>query len=178
MTSEPEKTIRIGVLSDTHGHLDNRVFERFEGVDAILHAGDVGRREILIDLGAWAPTYAILGNVDQGGDCWNLPLQETVRFGGVRIYMNHGHLQSDPSRRIQRILEASRKIGPDVVIVGHSHRPYLGDHEGVIFLNPGSASRPRFGFPPSVALITVNEGNPEIGILDLDGNPVTPDKQI
>ncbi len=178
MENQDISNFRIGVLSDTHGRLDRRVFDRFEGVQAILHAGDVGTTEILIDLGALAPTFAVIGNTDQGGDCWRLPLRTSKFLGGLKVHVTHGHLQADPNSRIEKILHAVRDDPPDLAIVGHSHRPYVGVHRGVIFLNPGSASQPRYGFPASVALIEAKVGRPEIQIVDLDGIPIQPGPSI
>lgn len=168
----------IGVLSDTHGRMDPRVFDRFEGVGAVIHAGDVRSREILIDLQILAPTWAVLGNTDQGGDCGHLPLQAFVETGGLRIFVSHGHLQADPNRRIRNLLEASKTLRPDLIVVGHSHRPYVGEHDGVLFLNPGSASSPRYGHPKSVALVTASNGKPNIRLVDLDGNEIQSDGSI
>jgi len=166
------------VLSDTHGKLDRRVFDLFEGVDAIIHAGDVGDWTILNDLSALACTVAVLGNVDQGGDCRSLPLNATEVFGGLKVFVTHGHLQADPSQRIARILETTRDIAPDLVVVGHSHRPHVGVYGGVTFLNPGSASRPRHGHPPTVALVTARERKARIRLVDMDGNDVDSDAKI
>ncbi len=177
MTSKQSQSV-IGVLSDTHGRLDRRIFGLFEGVVGIIHAGDVGMRDILIELNALAPTLAVLGNTDQGGDCRSLPLQGSRVFAGLKVFATHGHLHSDPSQRISRILESTQEIAPDLVVVGHSHRPYVGVHDGVTFLNPGSASQPRHGHVASVALVSSVEGRPRVQVIDLDGNEIPTDTQI
>jgi len=170
--------VRIGILSDTHGKMDRRVLDLFEGVDRILHAGDVGREEILIDLNALAPTVAILGNVDIGGEMRMLPEEETVSVEGVEIFLRHGHQHADPQKRIETVLNRSWNRHPRVAIVGHSHRPYLSEHDGILFMNPGSASQPRFGFPHSVGFLTVEGGTVHGDIVGLDGRPIEPGEKI
>lgn len=169
---------RIGVVSDTHGKLDPRVLQLFEGVDLILHAGDIGAREILIDLGALAPVTAVLGNVDAGPDARGLSLMQKVTVEGVWIHLSHGHLHSQPEKRIASVLLAHAEDLPAAAIVGHSHRPYLADHGGVLFMNPGSASLPKFGHPPSVGFLEIQDGKIEGRIVDLEGNPLESDIQI
>jgi putative phosphoesterase len=169
---------RIGVVSDTHGTLDSRVLELFAGVDLIIHAGDVGREEILIDLKAVAPTVAIFGNIDIGGPIPGLPEEEILDIEGVEIFVRHGHQHADPLRRISAVLERKWNRSPDVVIVGHSHRPYLAEHRGVLILNPGSASRPRYGFPASVGFLSLESGRVSGEIVDLGGKPLTPGDKV
>ena len=80
---------RVGVISDTHGYFDSRIPELFDSVDLILHAGDVGGREILRKLSGTAPVVAVQGNVDPGTDCCDLPEAAWVSIGKVDIYMTH-----------------------------------------------------------------------------------------
>ncbi len=166
--------MRIGVLSDTHGRLDPRVLHLFTGVEEIIHAGDVGSKRILTGLQAIAPTTAVLGNVDCMVELHELPLCADVTNGEVWIHIAHGHLQPDPATRIRTILNARKVNPPRVLILGHSHHPYLAWHEDVLVMNPGSASRPRDGFPASVGILTIQDGTIGGTILDLDGREIQP----
>jgi putative phosphoesterase len=141
--------MRIGVLSDTHGYLDPRVLEWFEGVDAIWHAGDVGRLSVLTELERIAPVTAVLGNND-----WGLPLRESehVEAGGMRFLLRH---IVDPGHPGEGVLEQIARGDIQGVVFGHTHRPYWNRHYGVLFLNPGYCGRPRAGEVRTVALLWV-----------------------
>src|ERR1700712_3078146 len=125
----------IGVISDTHGLLRPEVVSALQGVEHILHAGDVGDPEILVSLRALAPVTAIRGNVDTRGDCAQLPAVDFIELAGKIFYLVHSEhwLDIDPVAG-----------GVSVVISGHSHRPAIERRHGVMYLNPGSAGPRRF----------------------------------
>lgn len=154
--------MRIGVISDTHGYLDPRLEQLFGGVEAIWHAGDVGRMGVLLELERIAPVTAVQGNND-----WDLPLRETevVEVGGLRFLLRH---IVDPVRPGEAVLGAIWRGEIQGVIFGHTHRPYGNRHHGVLFLNPGYAGRPKFHQPRTVALLHVNGAGCEIEHLSLD----------
>ena len=137
----------VGVISDTHGRLPESVDAAFAGVDAIVHAGDVGDDSILDVLRTIAPVTAVRGNCDSRGEAAGLPSSANVLLGGIRFLVAHelrGLLQSiDPVR-----------AGVRVVVTGHSHRALARQSGGVLYLNPGSASQGR-GCASSVAIVTV-----------------------
>jgi putative phosphoesterase len=128
----------VGVISDTHGLLRPQAVEALRGSDLILHAGDVGKPDILEALRAIAPTTAIRGNVDTAIWATALPATDVVSVGGLDIYMLHDRaaLDLDP-----------RAAGFAAVIYGHTHRAGAEIHDGVLFLNPGSAGPRRFSLP-------------------------------
>lgn len=137
---------RIGLISDTHGKLDQRVSGAFADVERILHAGDVGRPEVLWELQRIAPVCAVLGNVDRwdmpGED---LPIHARVEVAGVVVDVVHErhHLQPHADRR-------------DVVVFGHSHMPLVDEVDGVLWVNPGSASQARRSpYGRSVAILHI-----------------------
>jgi hypothetical protein len=138
---------RIGVLADTHGHLPAGVFRIFEGVQLILHAGDVGMDSLLIELQALAPVRAVSGNVDGVPDGGSRPLFQKLETPAGRIAMTHGHLRS-------RMVSHFAAFKPDIIVYGHTHIAYLGQCAGVTLFNPGAAGRAGVGRPPSVGLIT------------------------
>jgi putative phosphoesterase len=137
---------RVGVISDTHGLLRPSALAALAGMDLILHAGDVGRAEILQELAAVAPTVAVRGNVDTSPWGRTLPETEVVDVRGRLLYLLHdrGALDLDP-----------RAAGFAAVIFGHSHRPEATEAGGVLYLNPGSAGPRRFTLPISLARLTV-----------------------
>lgn len=146
--------MRIGVISDTHGYLDGYIFHIFDGVQQILHAGDVGEDRILDELEEIAPVHAVSGNVDYGVSK-RRPLKWCGEIGGVKICMTHGHLL-DAAKYNQSAVEFFKGENPQIIIHGHSH---IGKHEkedGVTILNPGAAGRPRFRDVPSVAIIDIH----------------------
>ncbi len=151
--------MRIGVISDTHGWLRPEAVAALEGVDHILHAGDVGEAEILVELSKVAPVTAIRGNVDRTGACAQLPATEMVELGGIAFYLLHDvkELDLDP-----------RAAGIGVVVSGHSHKPGIERRKGVMFLNPGSAGPRRFSLPVTVAMVTVGEGVVRAEIIALE----------
>ncbi len=152
------KPLNIGVISDTHGWLRPEAIHALAGVDHILHAGDVGDPLILDKLRWIAPLTAIRGNVDVSGGCAALPATEVVELGGLLFYLVHSvhDLDIDP-----------RAAGVAVVVSGHSHRAEVRSHEGVLYLNPGSAGPRRFDLPISLAKVTVAGGGPRAEIVAL-----------
>jgi uncharacterized protein len=150
--------MRIGVISDTHGLLRPEAVAALNGVDHILHAGDVGDPAILDVLGGIAPLTAIRGNIDRTGRCAELPPTELINLNGSTIYMLHslGDLDLDPMA-----------AGIGIVVSGHSHQPMIEHRKGVLYLNPGSAGRRRFSLPVSVAFLRLGGAEPVAEILRL-----------
>jgi uncharacterized protein len=140
----------IGVISDTHGLLRPEAIEALRGSEHIIHAGDVGAPEILVQLARLAPLTVIRGNVDKGAWARKLPETELVEIAGVTIYVVHdlGTLDVKP--------EAA---GINVVIYGHSHVPKIDTRNGVLYFNPGSAGPRRFRLPITVGKLTLERGN-------------------
>jgi uncharacterized protein len=151
----------IGVVSDTHGLLRPEVIPALEGAEHILHLGDVGDFAILKALEKVAPVTAIRGNVDRDGRCGKLPETEVVHFEGQYLYLLHDvqTIHLDP---------AAAKFS--VVLFGHSHKPDIRRHKGVLYFNPGSCGPRRFSLPVTIGMLTVEEGSPpaaEIVHLDI-----------
>ena len=141
--------MRIGVISDTHGLLRPVAIDALQGVEHILHAGDVGDPAILEALSKLAPVTAISGNIDVGGACGYLPATELIMLGGHTFYMLHDRqaLDLDPVA-----------AGFSAVISGHSHKPLIEWRKGVLYMNPGSAGPRRFSLPISLGLVTIQDG--------------------
>ncbi len=150
----------IGVISDTHGLLRPEAAQALQGVEAIIHAGDVGTPEVLASLQRIAPVHAVRGNTDRGEWARALPLAEVVEIGGVQLYVLHElfGLELDPAA-----------AGCAAVIFGHSHRPHQERKNGVLYLNPGSAGPRRFTLPVSLALLSLDSTSMKVEFKELAG---------
>ncbi|HKC41114.1 MAG TPA: metallophosphoesterase family protein [Gemmatimonadales bacterium] len=152
--------MRLGVISDTHGMLRPQVFEIFKEVDHILHGGDVGRSELLIELGALAPVTAVYGNADGLDLRAQLPQVAEIELDGFIIVVTHGDQFGSPNP--VRLHEAFPRA--EIIVFGHSHRPLLElVDKTVTVMNPGGAGSPRFGIPPSVGILELEAGIPPRG---------------
>lgn len=140
-------TLKIGVISDTHGLLRPEAERCLAGVSHIIHAGDIGTPEIVDRLGRIAPVTAIRGNIDTGDWARRLPDTETLRLGGRAFYVLHD---------VRQLTINPKELGIDVVISGHSHRVAIETVDGVLYLNPGSAGRRRFKLPITLATLDVD----------------------
>jgi hypothetical protein len=139
--------MRIGIISDTHGLLRNEALAALQGMDHILHAGDIGDIAILDALRKIAPVTAIRGNVDTHGACAQLPATEMVELDGKNFYLVHSVHDLDVS---------PAAAGIACVVSGHSHQPEIAETRGVLYLNPGSAGPRRFALPVSLAIVTID----------------------
>ena len=139
----------VGVISDTHGLLRPQALTALEGADLIVHAGDIGPPDILARLRMIAPTIAVRGNVDTSPWGRSLPASEAGEAAGRLLYVLHDRADLDVNPRAG---------GFAAVIFGHSHRPEAVEHDGVLFLNPGSAGPRRFSLPISLAILEVTAG--------------------
>ena len=152
----PVPTIRIGVISDTHGIIHPRVFELFADVDQILHAGDIGGEDVITALEALAPLQAVTGNTDAYPIVERYPEVLLTELNGVVIAMVHiFNGVSDP--RLAQLAAEQHTGTPDMVIFGHSHKAEMRRENGVLLLNPGSAGRRRFHLRPAVATMEISE---------------------
>jgi putative phosphoesterase len=150
----------IGLISDTHGLVRPSVFAALEGVEMILHAGDVGDG-VLAELRAIAPIRAVAGNTDPSGDP-ELPSFQEVTVDGVRIHVSHGHELGSPTP--VRLLAA---YSADVIVYGHTHRQLVVQADGRWVVNPGAAGQRRFKLEPSVARLRIESGRVGIDIVEL-----------
>ncbi|MDO3720653.1 metallophosphoesterase family protein [Marinobacter sp. chi1] len=137
----------IGVIADTHSKMRPEALEALKGSELILHAGDVGRDEVLDALEAIAPVIAIRGNIDKTGRASELPDVQELEFLGHAFYLLHDvkSLDFDPQGRFR------------VVIAGHSHKPRNEQIGDVLYFNPGGAGPRRFTLPITVGRLAVSE---------------------
>ena len=138
----------IGLISDTHGLMRESALNALRGADLILHAGDVGRLEVLDALRELAPVNAVHGNVDPPGR--DLPASFETELLGQRIHMSHGHELGSPT---PEALVA--RYDADILIYGHTHRALVKELHGTLVINPGAAGAARFKLEPSLALLSL-----------------------
>ena len=146
-----------GIISDTHGLLRPEALKALQGVDRILHGGDVGNAAVLEGLREIAPVFAVRGNNDKGAWANELPQWEVAELEGVFVYMIHDLKEIDisPAGSFQ------------VVVSGHSHKPSIEEQRGVLYVNPGSAGPRRFDLPISIALLRVTGDQASAEIVEL-----------
>jgi len=151
-------SMRLGVISDTHGLLRPQAVEFLRGCDALLHAGDVGSPQVLDALRSLAPVTAVRGNKDT--DPWARDLADAVTIAllGVHIHLLHDvkKLAVDP------VVE-----GLNAVVSGHSHRPAMQRRAGVLYFNPGSAGPRRFKLPVAVGMLEISGGEVDGCIVEI-----------
>ena len=150
----------IGLISDTHGLMRPEALAALYGADFILHAGDVGGQSILRELGGIAPVQAVFGNVDD--PVLGLPQRLTLTLGGLKIHVSHGHELGSPTP--QRL---AARYAADVIVFGHTHRPLIQTVGTTLVVNPGGAGARRFNLQPSVALLTLADGQAAARLIEL-----------
>jgi len=139
--------MKIGVISDTHGWLDPKFFELFAGVGHILHAGDIGPDAVIVELETIAPVTAVIGNTDSSS---TFRLTEAVTLGGRKFLVHH--IVNPYALKEELQLRVARER-PDVVVFGHTHKAFCETIGGVLYFNPGSAGKPRFGRGRTAAIL-------------------------
>jgi putative phosphoesterase len=154
----------IGVISDTHGKLDEQVFELFAGVSHIIHAGDIGDEELIWRLEKIAPVIAVRGNNDAATMCF--PNERRAVIRERTFYVRHQFATVEKLSAAQQRLIEQRM--PDVVIFGHSHKAYSGHWRGTLLFNPGSAGPKRFSLPRSIGLLELHEDRVASHIIALE----------
>jgi len=140
--------MRVGIISDTHGLLRPEAERALQGVNLIIHAGDVGDPGILIHLKGIAPVFAVRGNVDTCAWAQELPSTTVVEAEGVSFFVLHN---------LQELDLRPDASGFHFVISGHTHRPEQTERHGVLYINPGSAGPRRFQLPVTLALVNLRK---------------------
>lgn len=143
--------MKIGVISDTHDFLDPKIPELFKGVDHILHGGDIGMPALLLELEMIAPVTAVGGNTDDPS--FHYPLTKTVELGGGKFFLHH---IVDPRSLREDLKLQINRARPEVVVFGHTHRQFGERVNGILFLNPGYAGRPKSGAARGAAILHLN----------------------
>jgi putative phosphoesterase len=155
----PSGVRRIGLISDTHGLLRKEAVEALRGSELILHAGDVGKPEILEALKKIAPVVAVRGNVDTEPWAKALPETAVAEAGAVLIYILHDVKALDLNPAVS---------GFQLVVSGHTHKAGKMERDGVLYINPGSAGPRRFQLPVALARLTLGAAPYEVEFLELE----------
>ena len=150
--------VSLALISDTHGLVRPEALEALRGCDLILHAGDVGRQEVLTALGEIARVVAVRGNNDRGAWAKDLPQRRTLKLGEVRVHLLHAVKDLD--------IELTQVA---LVVSGHSHRPLIDRRDGVLFVNPGSAGPRRFKLPVTIARCEIVGGRIDARVIHILG---------
>ena len=140
-------SVKVGLISDTHGLLRPQALEALRGCDYLIHGGDIGKPEILEALREIAPLTVVRGNNDTD-DAWaaDVPFDAVLRVGKLAIYVTH------------ILADVPETLASDVrvVVTGHSHKPLQQTRHGVLFINPGSAGPRRFKLPITVGFLHID----------------------
>lgn len=151
----------VGLISDTHGLLRPGVYDALQGVELILHAGDVGGADILEELSLIAPVKAVFGNTDPT-DTPQLTQALELTIDRVTIHLSHGHELGSPTPA-----KLAERYAADVVVYGHTHRQLVTRLEGRLIVNPGAAGPKRFNLTPTVARLTIAGETREVELVDI-----------
>ena len=156
--------MKLGLISDTHGFLDSKLTRIFRGVDHILHAGDIGPDYLIAQLESIAPVTAVLGNNDDS-PCF--PLTKVVVIGEIKFLVHH---IVSPRALTDELKDRLSRERPDVVVFGHSHKPFFERIGEVLFVNPGYSGKPRFAMERSVALLEADGKEMQVKFVTLQND--------
>jgi uncharacterized protein len=136
---------KIGLLSDTHGYLDPKVFTHFKDCDELWHAGDIGTLHLLEELERFKAVRGVYGNIDDKAIQSRLP--EDLRFycEGIDVWITH--IGGSPPNYNPRVRSLLKKNAPDLFICGHSHMLSIKrdpTFNNMLYLNPGAAGNQGF----------------------------------
>jgi hypothetical protein len=156
--SQKTKPTRIGLISDTHALLRNEAIQALRGAELIIHAGDVGKPEILESLKQIAPVIAVRGNVDTASWANVLPMTAVIETSGPTIYVLHDVHELDLKPAV---------AGFRIVVSGHSHKHGKEERDGILYINPGSAGPRRFNLPVTVAWLYLEKSPWRVDFIEL-----------
>ncbi len=145
--------MKLGILSDTHGHLNTQIHTLFHDVDAIIHAGDIGNDDVLLELETIAPVTAVRGNMDKFGRPAGFHEFVLASFESITCFITHD-LGAPPTIK-SRLQPVVTRYQPHVIIFGHTHKPYSRYIGGVLYFNPGSATSGRSAQNQTVGVFTI-----------------------
>lgn len=162
--------MKIGLMSDTHGFLDKRVFEHFKEVDEIWHAGDIGTETLADELEAFKPLKAVYGNIDGQALRHRFPENERWNVNGLEVFMTH--IGGYPGKYPARIKNELKATQPDLFICGHSHiLKIMPDKElNLIHINPGACGKEGFHKVKTLVRFEIEKGKIQnLEVIELEG---------
>jgi len=151
--------IKVGIISDTHGHIDDKILKFFEGCNQIWHCGDIGTISVIAALEKVAPVIAVHGNIDGTETRWNNPLYQSFKVEDVSVLMTH--IGGYPGRYTPETKELIEKYRPNLVLAGHSHilKVIPDKKNNLLFINPGAAGISGFHTVRTAIRLTIDGGN-------------------
>ncbi|SCI32826.1 MULTISPECIES: metallophosphoesterase family protein [unclassified Romboutsia] len=149
----------IGIISDTHGLLRQEVLQELNNCELIIHAGDVGKNDIINSLQQICRTEFVYGNIDKDNDTSG----KVININKLKIYLIHN---------IKDIKEPLNKKDIDIIVYGHSHRSKIYIEEGILYINPGSVGPKRFKLEPTMAKLYIKENIIKENIFEFEGYKV------
>ncbi len=138
----------VGIISDTHGLLREKALKELKGCDLIIHAGDIGRIDIIEELEKITKVICVRGNCDKGDEMKDIPETKLLDIEGIRIYIIHD---------IKKLKSELNHLNLDIVIYGHSHKKDINILDRTIYVNPGSIGPKRFKLPTTMAKLYISE---------------------
>ena len=152
--------MKIGIISDTHSLLRPEVYKVFNEMELILHAGDIGERDIIIELEAIAPVYAVLGNNDYGLP-YKIKEHQIFQLQNRTIQLQHIF------KNVPKVSDIPKTAIKNIIVFGHSHKPFNKHIGDTLYFNPGSAGPRRFKFPVTVGRMQLLKSRVEAEIISL-----------
>ncbi|KNF07225.1 phosphoesterase, MJ0936 family [Gottschalkia purinilytica] len=159
--------MRIVVLSDTHGSIDNSILKisQLKDVDIIIHLGDNVKDAINLKEKLGIEVIYVKGNCDFLGE--KSDEEKIISLNNKKFFITHGHLY-DVKKDMNKIFYRGKELGANVILFGHSHVPTVVKYEDILLLNPGSPTKPRIGSNKSIGLIEIKNDHIEGEILALE----------
>jgi hypothetical protein len=165
---------RIGLLSDTHGFLDDKIFNYFAECDEIWHAGDMGHIEIADQLEAFRPFRAVYGNID--GTALRARYSLDLRFDCEGVYVFITHIGGYPGKYQKRVRDILLQHPPNLFICGHSHilKVITDKQFHLLHINPGACGNEGFHKMKTIVRFSMNEGKiQDLEVIELGKRGVT-----
>lgn len=149
--------MKLGIISDTHGYMDDRILKHLEGCDEIWHAGDIGHPSVTARLASVNTVEAVHGNIDNTQIRAQFPEHVFKNIEGTRVLMIHiAGAMSKYNATVQHLL---LKYNPQLLICGHSHilKVAFDKRFNLLYLNPGAAGRHGFHKTRTLVRVDVND---------------------
>ena len=151
--------MKIGVISDTHGHLDDSIFKYFDDCDEIWHSGDFGTMEVARKLGACKPLKGVYGNIDGADLRAKFPEDLWMEIEGMKILITH--IAGSPGKYNPRVRKLLSEQKPGLLICGHSHilKVMRDPAYNIMYMNPGAAGNEGFHKMKTLLRFSIDKGN-------------------
>ena len=130
--------LRIGLISDTHGHMDDQILQNLEECDEVWHAGDIGKESVIEQLPTNKAHRIVFGNIDHGSLRTQFPKDLSWKCEDINVFMTH--IGGYPGRYVKRVQTILDETKPRLYICGHSHilKVLLDKKRDIIHMNPGA----------------------------------------